>query len=292
MKPLFLTLLAAVSLSSLSAQESLLPSPDAKSLGMGGITMTTVGASHTLYHNAAMSAFSTSPMQLSSSFYKQSDYDFYSVTGSAAFGQSNRLHAGWRQYLREKGNNDLAVDLGYSRRIGQEWGIGVVGRYLHVKRPGGNADALAVDLSAAWAHPVESVGEYATLRVGAKLANIGGYLKETSYKLPASATAGVALDTFVNDANEITVGVDFGGCLSPSTVRGFYGSVGAEYNLMQFLQLRAGYHYGQKSAYMPSYTSVGAGVRFLHLRLDFAYLFAAKSSQMHNTYSFSFGLDF
>jgi len=33
-------------------------------------------------------------------------------------------------------------------------------------------------------------------------------------------------------------------------------------------------------------------VRFLHLRLDFAYLIARKETLLHNTYSISFGLDF
>ena len=32
--------------------------------------------------------------------------------------------------------------------------------------------------------------------------------------------------------------------------------------------------------------------RILHLRLDFAYLFAKKHSLLRNTYSISFGLDF
>lgn len=275
-----------------AAQEGLLPSPDAKSLGMGGLAMTTTGVSHALYHNAALSAFSDSPIQLSSSFYKQSSYDFYSVTGSAGFGDHNRLHAGWRQYLREKGDSDQAVDLGYSRRIGPEWGIGIVGRYLHLRRPGANADALAADVSVAWSHPLEHVGSYSTLRLGAKVANLGGYIGHASGELPTSVTAGIALDSFLSDAHEITVGLDAGYCCTPSAVRGFYGSVGAEYNLMQFVQLRAGYHYGEKSDWSPSYTSVGAGVRFLHLRLDFAYLIAARSNRMHNTYSLSFGLDF
>ena len=44
--------------------------------------------------------------------------------------------------------------------------------------------------------------------------------------------------------------------------------------------------------YYPTYGSVGAGVRFLHLRLDFAYLIARKETLLHNTYSISFGLDF
>lgn len=46
-------------------------------------------------------------------------------------------------------------------------------------------------------------------------------------------TAGVALDTFLSDVHEITVGTDLGYYFSPSKVRGFQMSVGAEYNLMQ-----------------------------------------------------------
>lgn len=69
-------------------------------------------------------------------------------------------------------------------------------------------------------------------------------------------------------------------------------SVGAEYNLMQLVQLRTGYHYGEQRDYYPSYWTVGAGVRILHLRLDFAYLFAKKDTLLRNTYSISFGLDF
>lgn len=292
MKQLFLTLLAAASLSNLSAQEGTIFTPDAKSMSMGGLSTTLTGASHTLYHNVAMSGFSTSPIQLSSSFYKQGDCDFYAVSGSAQLREENRIHAGWRQYLRGTGNRDGAVDVGYVRRIGSEWSIGVVARYLHLTRPEGNANALAADLAVAWAHPLEHVGSFAMLRFGAKLANLGSYLNRTDYKLPASGTAGVALDTYLSDAHEVTVGVDLGYCFTPAPVRGFSGSVGAEYNLMQLVQIRAGYHYGDSDTYLPSYTSVGAGVRFLHLRLDFAYLFAKKSSPLRNTYSFSFGLDF
>ncbi len=273
------------------AQELMPASPDAKSMSMGGLAMTTISASHTLYDNPAMAAFSVSPLQISSSYYKQNDYDFYSISGTSRFGQRNSAHIGWRQYLRDSGNNDKALDLGYSRRIGTEWGIGIVARYTHLKRPDAQADALAFDLSAAWSHPLENVGSHSTLRVGAKIADIGGYFN-SDYKLPLNCTAGVALDTFLSDAHEITVGTDLGYYFNPAVVRGFQWSIGAEYNLMQFLQLRAGYHYGEQSDYYPKYASVGAGIRFLHLRLDFAYLFAAKNSLFHDTYSFSFGLDF
>ncbi|WP_418983839.1 PorV/PorQ family protein [Alistipes sp.] len=287
---LILTLCAAVC--GVRAQEATLPTPDAKSLGMGGVVMTTLSASHAIYNNAAMAIFSQSPSQISSSYYGQGDFDSYAVTGMCRFDNVNLAQIGWRQYLRERGNNDMAVDLGYSRRIGEKWAVGVVARYMHLRRPDASADALAVDLSAAYALPLENVGSYSVLRAGAKVGNLGGYFGKTDYTLPMNLTAGAALDTYLTDAHEITVGTDLGYYFTPADVRGFQLSVGAEYNLMQLFQLRAGYHYGERREYYPSYATVGAGVRFLHLRLDFAYLFAKKNTVLRNTYSLSFGLDF
>ena len=288
------TLLAALAALQTYAQriEATLPSPDAKSLGMGGVMMTTLSGSHAIYNNSATAIFSHTPSQVSSSYYGQRSFDYYAVSGFCRFDNINLVQAGWRQFLREHGNNDMAVDLGYARRIGDRWAVGIVGRYMHLKRPDISADALVVDLSAAWQRPLENVGSYSTLRAGAKLGNLGGYLRDTEYTLPMDFTVGAALDTFLTDAHEITVGTDLGYYFSPSAVRGFQMSLGAEYNLMQLVQLRTGYHYGERRDYYPSYWTVGAGLRILHLRLDFAYLFAKKHSLLRNTYSISFGLDF
>lgn len=184
-----------------SAQEATLPTPDAKALGMGGVAMTTLSGSHAIYNNSATAIFSQMPSQVSSSYYGQGEFDYYAVTGFCRFDNVNMAQIGWRQYLRERGNNDMAVDLGYSRRLGERWAVGIVGRYMHLKRHDDTADALAVDLSVAWSQPLENVGSHSTLRVGGKLGNLGGYLGKTDYTLPMDLTAGVALDTFLTDAH-------------------------------------------------------------------------------------------
>lgn len=291
MKPL-ITILAAFAVLGASAQESTLPTPDARAIGMGGVTMTLLNSAHSIYNNPSMAVFSHTPTQVSTSYSGQGEFNYYAVTGSNRFDTKNLVQVGWRQYLRERGNSDMAVDLGYSRRLNDRWGVGVVARYTHQSRPETSTDALAIDLSAAYVLPLENVGAYSSLRAGAKLGNLGGYLRSTDYTLPMDFTAGVALDTFLSDAHEVTVGTDLGYYFFPAGVRGFQMSVGAEYNLMQLFQIRAGYHYGERKAYYPSYATVGAGVRFLHLRLDFAYLFAQKQTLLRNTYSISFGLDF
>ena len=277
----------------LRAQEASLPLSDAKAMAMGGLSTTLLAGSHTIYTNAAAAVFATTPGQLSSTYLAPEGDDFYSVSGFWRLGQVHAIQAGWRQYLREKSNSDMALDLGYAYRINERWAVGLAGRYLHLRRPAGvTFDALAVDLSMLYALPLENLGSYSTLRVGGKLANLGGYLDHSGLRLPMSATAGVALDTYITDAHEVTVGTDLGYCFTPQQTRGFELSVGAEYNLMQLFQLRAGYLYGEDRIYSPNFASVGAGVRFMHLRLDFAYLFAADSSPLRDTYCISFGLDF
>lgn len=132
----------------------------------------------------------------------------------------------------------MAVDLGYSRRIGERWALGLVGRYVHLSRPDGSADALAADVSAAYMLPLD-LGSYSTLRAGAKLGNLGGYLDGVGRSLPMDLTIGAALDTYLSDAHEITVGTDLGYYFSPGSVRGFQMAVGAEYNLMQLCRCGA-----------------------------------------------------
>lgn len=289
---MILSLLASTAvLFSASAQEATLPTIDAQSLAMGGVTMTNVNSSHSLFNNAALTAFSLLPAKISTSYYGQADFDYYGISGYWRFDQRNTLQAGWRQYHREKGNHDSALDLAYVRRLNENWSIGITGRYTHLKRYEEAADALAADLSVAWAKPL-SWERYTTLRAGAKLSNLGGYLDDAGLDLPIDFTVGAALDTYFSDAHQLTVGADLGYCFTPDAVRGFQASVGAEYALMQLVRLRAGYHYGEKESYYPSYGSVGAGISILHIRVDFAYLIADKETSLHDTYSISFGLDF
>ncbi|MBQ2393653.1 MAG: hypothetical protein II303_05705 [Alistipes sp.] len=112
------TIAAALLISlSATAQSLTLPTIDAASLAMGNVTMATIHDGHSLYNNAAMTAFALHPMRLSSSYYGQADFDYYAVSGYWRFDMNNTLQVGWRQYLREKGNRDSALDVGYTRRL-------------------------------------------------------------------------------------------------------------------------------------------------------------------------------
>ncbi len=295
MKRLGLLLLACTAFLTAQPQELPTMSLDAKSMAMGGVATTTLAASHAVFNNAASAPMSPMQAQLSASYLMLEEYNCYTVSGFCNIASRNSLLAGWRQFRHAPGDNDMMIDLGYARRFGERWSLGIVARYTHLRRPDvSNNDALAADLSALYLLPLEEVGYYSNLRFGAKLSNLGGWFNAPlqGKMLPVGLTVGAAFDTFITDAHEITVAADLGGYFNPAHIRSFQGSVGAEYNLMQLVQFRCGYHYGGDTAYSPNYGSFGAGIRFLHLRLDFAYLVAEKHSWAHNACSISFGFDF
>lgn len=289
-KTILLTLTCCLATVGVRAQELSLFTPDAKSLSMGGVTITQLSASHTLYNNAASALFQPVQLQLSGSYCAPQGYDGYAASGFFNIASRHSVQAGWRQFHRERGVGETMVDAAYAFRPGVRWAIAVTGRYTHLRRTQGTDDALAADLSALYVQPL-GTADRSAMRVGAKLSNLGGYFGDPNHELPVVLGAGAAFDTRLSDAHQLTVALDLNYAFNPSPVQGFGLSVGAEYNLMQFIQLRCGYHYGERSV-SPDYGSVGAGLRFLHLRLDFTYLFAGADTWLRNLWGLSFGFDF
>lgn len=301
MKRFLILWIALVAMGGVQAQngspELSFPTLDPQALAMGGTQLTSISGSHPLYGNTAATIQTMAPAKLSTSYYGQSDFDYYAVSGFWRFNPRNAVSVGWRQYLRGSGNNDSALDVGYARQLSGDYSlsklsVGITGRYARLERADENADALAVDLSLMWSRPVRFWGDHSMLRLGAKVANLGGYIDDTEYDLPIEASLGGSIDSFFSDVHEVSLSAEVGYHFTPDAVRGFEAAFGVEYNLMQLIQLRAGYHYGELKYYYPSYASVGAGLRLLHIRVDFAYLFTEKDSPLDNTYSISFGLDF
>ena len=85
---------AAIGLSPAAAQEAVLSTPDAQSLAMGGTTMATLSGSHAIYGNPSAAVFSRTPSQISSSYFSQNDYDYYTVSGFWRFDNVNLAQAG------------------------------------------------------------------------------------------------------------------------------------------------------------------------------------------------------
>lgn len=67
-------------------------------------------------------------------------------------------------------------------------------------------------------------------------------------------------------------------------------SAGAQYSFKNMLFARAGYHFGTKEAVLPSFATVGLGVRFFGVSLDFAYL--TGNDVIGNSMTFGLGYRF
>lgn len=277
---------------SVAAQVPFFPTSDARVVSMGGVSLTSVTDSHSLYSNATSPLYSQYQSAVSTSYNSfENGYKLYTVSGSYNFNGRDVVQLGWRRF-GVNSDADMSFDAAYARRVNERWAVGGTLHYYCFDRLSeSRVNAVAVDFSAMYSLPIESFGMGSTLRTGARLSNLGGVIGE-DIRLPMSVAIGTALDTYITDAHEVTLGVDVEYCYTPEATRGARLSLGAEYNLMQLLQLRAGYHVDKNNEYRPNYASIGAGVRFMHLRADFAYLFAQSNTLLHNSWSISFGLDF
>ena len=69
-------------------------------------------------------------------------------------------------------------------------------------------------------------------------------------------------------------------------------AVGAEYEYDSMIAVRAGYHYGSRENGLPSYASVGVGVKFFGVNVDAAYLIGSPTSPLRNTFTVGVGYSF
>jgi len=291
--------------------------PDAISMSMGGVVTTNLSGAHTVFNNASLAPFCRAPFQLAVTYYGQDGGDYYAASGYYQFANRNALEIGWRMYVPDEEWNQpdfveggfrvapsyygsgrsMTFDVGYAQMAGERLSLGITGRYLHYAKDenSASANALALDLSASYRLPLDRLSENSSLLFGAKLANLGAFLDKgqlPTSSLPVNLKVGAALDWWLRDSHKLTFAADYGYCFTPDFVRGSECSVGAEYDFMQLLQLRGGYHFGNRSLYCPDYASVGAGLHFMHIRLDLTYVFAGSETLLHNAYSIGFGLDF
>lgn len=127
------------------------------------------------------------------------------------------------------------------------------------------------------------------LRASAGVANLGTSVKAsdgTSFGIPSSLKVGGAYKLGFGGAHAI----DFKAEFDLFFTGGIGLSAGAEYGLKNLLFVRGGYHLGGAKAPLPSYASVGLGVKLYGFHLDAAYLLASET--LGNTLSIGLGYAF
>lgn len=119
---------------------------------------------------------------------------------------------------------------------------------------------------------------------GSAVSSSAGY----TFYLPSSATLGLGYDMVFAQKHGVNIHADADYYWQTSSVA---AALGAEYVFDDFVSVRAGYRYGGDSP-VPSYASIGAGVKLYGADLNLAYLIADSASPLKNTFAVSLGYCF
>lgn len=284
-----------------AAMGFLVRNTDPASLGAGGTSLTGSGAAYSLFGNPAGMAFSGTKLDVAASYSSwqpdgaSANVIDFGVAGSfgkfgICAGISYGMGAGYDIYDasgQKSGTfspNEMVAGAGLSWRIVKFLSVGVNLKYATEKLAEGSsygtfaADALVM-------------GKFGDFRVTAGARNFGGKVKAadgTSFSIPSSVAAGVSFDhTF---AGKHCLGAALNGdCYFEG---GAVASIGAGYTYNDLVSVRAGYSNASGKAPAASFASIGAGVHFFGIRLDFAYLIASSDSPLANTFSVGLGYSF
>jgi hypothetical protein len=134
------------------------------------------------------------------------------------------------QYLSTFRPYEMAVDIGYARKLSDNFSIGVAGRFIysnlagHVPVNNGSSTrpgyTFAGDISAYYTKPVSYKGHKGMLNFGGDISNLGGKITYTNAAdrdfIPANLRIGSFTKFAIDEHNEIGFGIDLNKLLVPS----------------------------------------------------------------------------
>jgi hypothetical protein len=220
--------------------------PDARSGGMGDVGIATTPDANSSFANIARTPFSTSKGGVAINYtpwlrdlavndvFLASLAGFYKIDDQSAISASLRyFKLGSIQFTDASGNDlqqynpkEFAVDLGYSRKLSDKFGLGIAIRYINSNLASGNfggqnykaGSSVAGDLHL-YHHGVKENGQ--GLNWGLTLSNLGSkisYSSDATQKdyIPANLGVGVAYTKVFDEANKITFALDLNKLLVPT----------------------------------------------------------------------------
>lgn len=222
-------------------------SPDSRSSAMGETGVATSPDANSVHWNNAKLAFIEDEMGFSVSYvpWLGNIVDDMSVSYLSGFKKIDRVQTigmslryfdlGEIQLTNEQGfaiglenPRELAVDGTYSRKLTENMGIGVTGRYIWSNLSGSisnNSDgkpgsSVAVDLGWYYRKDLLLSGRNSNLALGASITNIGAKLTYSSESnedfIPVNLRIGSAFTTNLDPYNSLTFAIDFNKLLVPT----------------------------------------------------------------------------
>lgn len=267
--------------------------PDARAIGVAGASATHDATAFSVWNNGAATVFSDDKFAAGTSFgLWQPSFTNVKQAAVAGYGKiSDRwsINAGFRYELYEP--IELADDQGiYSGTFTPNGMQAVVGASFRI------IPSLAVSASAAFVRSdvggpaaanavafdlglLYRTGNFRAALVAANLGTSVNYGGATSYSLPSKIDLGVGYGIGQKSAHSLDVSAQGTYLLAESGLR---AAAGLRYSFKDMLRVSAGYNYGIGEG-LPSFATLGAGVKFFGVALDFAYMLAASGTPMSGT---------
>ena len=225
-------------------------SPDARAGGMGDLGVATSPDANSSFWNLAKTPFAKNKYGVGLTYtpwlkdlglndvYLLSMAGYYQINELQAFSASVRYFSlGNIQFTDGAGNDfgegrprELGVDVGYSRKLSDQFGLGIALRYIHSNLVGNLADqnttyqagnAVSGDISLFYTALNENGQGW---NFGAALTNLGskiGYTKDATQKdyIPANIGLGAFYTKVFDENNKISFGLDFNKLMVPTPPR-------------------------------------------------------------------------
>jgi hypothetical protein len=222
-------------------------STDARAGGMGDVGIATSPDANSLFWNRAKMPFTQNKSAVAFSYTPwlrglgSKDIYLLSFAGQHNIDETQSITAALKyfslgnvQFSDENGNNlnsskpnELSFDVGYSRKLSSNLGLGIALRYIHSKLASGTfsgevykpGSAVAADISLF--HDGTSKSEVSGLNWGVSLTNLGSkisYTNDANRKdfIPANLGIGAAYVKIFNENTRLTVGADINKLLVPT----------------------------------------------------------------------------
>ncbi len=321
---------------------------DARTAGMGDAAVATNPDANSIFYNGGKTAFNESKFGIGatytpwlseldvrnlfqlalSGYYKLDDNQALSI-GVRNFSQGEFVFTDDNgQDIQNFRPNDVALELGYSRKLSANFGLGITGRYISSRLASNvgtnstyqNGSAVAADIAAFY----KGNGGW---NFGLALTNLGSKMDygSTSSYTPANFSLGTSYNKTFNTDNKITFTLEANKLLVPTPPdpndaakvaeyenQGVVGSwfksfgdaprggkeelqevqlgFGTEYSFKDQFFLRGGYFYENQLKGNRNYATVGAGLAVKSTSFNFSYLIPTGNNTNNNALKNTFRL--
>lgn len=264
---------------------------DAVSLGMAGANLTeTNSIASAVFTNAAVIPFSESKLDVSAGYtlWQPAQSNVVALSGAyniadkvgVALGFNHGLYTPYEVAGKRFMPTDMQVSAGVSWRFLPYLSIGANLGYAGTTLAEGKSySAFNTDLFL--------MGKVADVKITAGMSNLGSKVAVgpvAEYSLPTSVSLGVGYDKVFSQTHGVDVLADVDYFLDGA----LRAALGGGYTYNDLVTVRAGYSFA--TAGLPSFASVGLGVKYLGMKLNLAYV--VPMGALANTLAVTLGYSF